>query len=1434
MRARVAALTEELRTRPLPLPWNVNRDEIASFLQWLGEGNFVFLGYREYQFAGDGADRTAAVRHGSGLGISRREDRSSYAGPRPLPAVLRRRLNEPPLLLISKTNAESPIHRAGHMDYVGLKEVDQHGTVVGERRFLGLFTSKAYAEVPAEVPLLRRKLSAILAAEGALEESYTYKSIVTVFNSLPKLELLAASVPELRTEITTILAAAGGGDVTLLHRPDALERGVFIVILLPRERFSDELRRRIEARLAQALAATVLEQHVVLDERDQVRLHVYLNTRPETLRALAPEDLRLQITALMRTWDDQLCDMLHAHFPRDQARRLAIRYVAAFSHAYKADTTVAAALDDIRRIEALSADHTLQIDLVNDSADERFTALKLYLADAELVLSDFLPVLENLGLRVFAEDSVGVALAAVGRVRIHTFLVQDAAGARLDVAHAAPLLTPALVMLQAGQVDSDALNGLILAAGLPWRPVDLLRTYVHHGVQIGTAPTRGALMHALLGAPRSARLLWEYFEAKFDPRQPGTPSDRLTRSVPDIERRFLVSLDAVQRVADDRMLRALFSVVAATVRTNFFRREYAPFDGAGTGGTAGGADTPAPAIAIKLAGDRIPHMPRPHPLYEVYVHAPHVEALHLRGAKVARGGIRLSDRPDDFRTEILDLLKTQLVKNAVIVPAGAKGGFVPKHRPGTSRSASQIVAAYRTFISALLDLTDNIVQGRVAPPPQTILYDDPDPYLVVAADKGTATFSDIANAVAAAHQFWLGDAFASGGAHGYDHKKEGITARGAWECVRRHFHEMGRDADSEVVTVIGIGDMSGDVFGNGVLLSRHLCLRAAFNHAHIFLDPNPDPLRSSVERERLFRLPRSDWSDYDTSLISDGGGVFPRTAKTVPLSAPAREMLGIEAASATGEEVVRAILRMEADLLWNGGIGTYVKASDETHAAVGDSVNDAVRVNGSELRVRVVAEGGNLGCTQRGRVEYALHGGRINTDAIDNSAGVDMSDHEVNLKIALAEAVAQGQLTWADRNRLLLELTPEVTRRVLRHNGRQARILGLDQLASQTQLDTFRDLMTQLESEGVLERQLEGLPDRDTLRNRRSAFLGLTRPELAALLGYTKLWLQRHVLASALPDDPFFDSYLHTYFPAVIDRRFAQSIHRHRLHREIIAVELANALIDTMGVVFVIRVARDTGANPVAVVRAWALAVAASGAGDRWTEIAGVTPALPLAAESRCWLTLQDAIERAAKWLIAAQPSDRPAVQLGGALRTAAQELLPLLPSVLPTAVQAKWAATTERLTSAGTPRALAERVAALERVAELFEVHDLADELGSPQERVAAAYYQVGDVVDLDWVRQSLADLPAVDRWERRAIAGLSEGLVYSRRQLTREVLCVGASGEAVDRCVHRYMEQRQEQLHTLRAVISDIKSARQTTLAALLVVMRELGRLAGRREAS
>jgi glutamate dehydrogenase len=1430
MRAQAGEAAAQLRSQLLPPPWNADRDEVAAFLDWLGDQHFVFLGFREYQFSRQGAERRAAVRRGSGLGILRREQASSCFTPQPLPEALRRRLNEPPLLMVSKTNAESPIHRRGHMEYVGIKQIDAAGMVAGERRFLGLFTSKAYSEEAATVPLLRRKLEAILAAEEAVADSHDFKAIVAAFNSIPLIELLATTVADLRAEVAAIRAAAdapaatdGADAVRVLCRGDALGRGVFVAVLLARERFSDDLYRRIGSRLQRALsAAALLDQHLAIDEGAQARLHFYLAATPETAAGVSPEALRAEVGALLRTWDDRLRDEIAAQFPRAQAHRLAARYTAAFPDAYRAATDVALALRDIRCLEALHATRAPQVDLANDGrgGDPRCTALTLYLAGEELVLSDFLPVLENLGLRVRSEDALEVALPEVGAVRLHTFYVQDAAGAPLDVDAATPHLQTALLLLHAGRIENDRLNALVLSAGLDWRQVDLLRTYVNHGVQIGTAASRGALVQALAAAPQSARLLCEYFAAKFDPRTATAPRDRLARTLPEIAQHFLASLDAVQSAVDDRILRALFDAVAATVRTTYFRLRADEV-------SVAGVSAERLALAVKIDSPRVAHLPSPHPACEIYVHAPHVEAVHLRSAKVARGGIRLSDRPDDFRAEILELMKTQTVKNAVIVPAGAKGGFIVKSGGGQRPTPAQVEAAYRTFISVLLDLTDNIVHGRVVPPANTLAYDDPDPYLVVAADKGTATFSDLANAVATEHGFWLGDAFASGGRHGYDHKQEGITARGAWECVRRHFHEMGRDAGREPVTVIGIGDMSGDVFGNGLLLSRWLLLRAAFDRQHIFLDPTPDAARAFAERERLFHLPRSSWADYDRSLISEGGGVFLRAAKSVPLSPQARALLGIEAAAASGEEVVRAILRVEADLLWNGGVGTYVKASDESHAAVGDSANDGVRIDAAALRVNAVAEGGNLGFTQRARVEYALRGGRINTDFIDNSAGVDMSDHEVNLKIALAPAVAAGELPLDERNRLLTELAPEVARRVLGHNRRQARALSLDQLRSQTRVDDFRELMAQLEHAGVLDRQLEALPDRDALRNRRGAFLGFTRPELAVLLARSKLALQQRLLAATLPDDPFFERYLHGYFPEVIATRAAQGVRSHRLRREIIAVEITNALVDTMGAAFVARVHRDTGADAVAVVRAWAIGVALGGAAALWAEIDGAEPPLPLPAEARCYQALEAALERATKWIVETQPADQPATALYDVLAPPTAELPRALPVGLRAAAEAQRASAVDALAAAGTPRALAERIVPLDRLAESFEITHLAAELDAPQARTAEAYYRASEIADIDWVWQNLHALPADGRWDRRAVEGLREGLVYARRRLTRSIMRCRAGGGEMDACVRDYVAAHAPQLARLRRVIDDIKSARRPTLAALLVVMHEIGRL-------
>ncbi len=1425
MRARAAELAELLRSRSLAPPWNEEAAEIAALLDWLRDKNFVFLGYREYQFSGQGLERTAMVRPGSGLGILAGEDRSSYATPRVLGNDLRRRLNEPPLLIVSKTNAQSTVHRAAPMDYIAVKEIDPIGVVVGEKRFLGLFTAKAYQHEPTDVPVLRGKLTQIYEMEGAIEESHDHKAIAATFNSIPKVELLATPARELHTEIRTILSAEDiggreGSEVVLVQRADVFGRGVFVVVIVPRERFSEELYRQTEARLATILAATaVLEQRLVRsDDSTQVRMHFYFAVPVDSVGTVPTSELRVRIASLLRTWDDRLRDELLAHYPRERARDLAERYAHCLPGSYKSATDIPVAVRDIAALETLAADRVSQVDLVNDEADRRFTTIKLYLLEEELVLSDFLPLLENFGLRVFAEHAVAVSLPGVGTARIHAFQVQDVAGLRIDVAEAEPLLAPAVLALHGGRAENDRLNTLVLRAGLDWRAVDLVRAYANHGLQSGAGTSRAAIIDALASHPDCARLLWQYFEHKFDPVRPAPAADRLQRGLPEIETQFAASLDSVTSLAADRILRALFSTAVATVRTNFYSVPAAPFRSV--------AEAERSAIVLKLECARIPHLPKPLPLFEIYVHAASVEGVHLRGAKVSRGGIRQSDRPDDFRTEVLALMQTQMIKNAVIVPAGAKGGFVVKSRAASARSTAEARHAYRTFISGLLDVTDNIVQGRVTAPVGMLAYDPSDPYLVVAADKGTATLSDLANEVAQQRQYWLGDAFASGGAHGYDHKKEGITARGAWECVKQHFHELGLDAEREELTVIGIGDMSGDVFGNGLLLSRRFLLRAAFNHQHVFLDPHPDPARAHAERERLFYEPRSSWADYSPAAMGPGGGVYGRNAKRVPLSEEARAMLGFGAADPSGEEVVRAILKMEADLLWNGGVGTYVKAADELHVDVGDASNDGVRVDGRDLRVKVVAEGGNLGFTQRGRVEYALRGGRLNSDAIDNSGGVAMSDHEVNLKIALAGPLEAGQLRLAERDQILRDLAGAVTQRVLGCNIRQARLLSFDQQRSQERLAEYRELMTQLELEAGLDRRLHHLPDRDALRARRSQYLGLTRPELAVLLAYAKLSLQRQVLASPLIDDPHLEPVLRGYFPDAFDLRFGHGVRSHRLRREIIAVELANQVIDTMGMTFVSRIQHDCGIDALRVVRAWRGLMEISDWLDVHEEVLGADPALPMPAVAQCWSMLVGAAERAVRWVAETQAADVEAQDLVAVFAVPVTAVLEFHADVLTPALRASQQSALEALGRLGTPRAIAERVLRQQALAAALDIAIIAAELGVAPRLAGEVYYGASDLVDLNWARQALSELQAEDRWEQRAIETLHQGLNRARRQLTREVLQTGAS---LKQCLEEYARSHGAEIGRTVALLHDMKSARKPTLAAFVILIRELNRLAG-----
>ena len=1411
MRGRAAVIAEQLRTQVPPPPWGADREEVAGFLDWLGQKSFVYLGYREYDVSGAPGARQAAVRPGSGLGLLRDDARSSYRATRPLPPELAQRLDAPPLWLVSKTNAVSPIHRAVPMDDIAVKEVDAAGTVVGVRRLLGLFTAKAYAEAANELPILRRRLTAILAREGAVEDSYDYRDLVALFNSLPREQLFAGELDDVHQLVTAVRAADAHTGIGLVCRPDALRRGLFAAVLVPRAHFSTELHGRVSAALRRQLRAAVLDEHLALDDRPVARLHYYCAVPRDVLEHPPIDVLQAELNAMLRTWDDELRDALARAGSRPDAERLATRYARALPAVYKAGTAVADAARDVRCLEALCATGRAQIALVEADRPGAPHALKLYLANEALVLSDFVPVLENLGLRVLGQDVVDFKLPEVESACLHIFAVEPAqAGA--DLGRSAPNLVAALHALRAGEVESDRLNGLIVGAGLDWRAVDLLRAYVDHARQTGVG-SRQALIEALTANPASAARLFRCFAAAFDPAaSPASPAERAAGPVAEARAQFLAGLDTVPSLAHDRVLRGLGAAVAATVRTNF----YAAPAGA--------------AVALKLDCGQLAHLPVPRPAIETWLHAPQMDGVHLRAGRVARGGIRLSDRPDDFRAEVLGLLHTQVVKNAVIVPRGAKGGFVVKGQTGgVPADPARIEAAYRMFIEALLSITDNLDGGRVVPPRGQLVYDAPDPYLVVAADKGTATFSDIANEIAARRGFWLGDAFASGGRHGYDHKRLGITARGAWECARQHFREMGRDLDREMVTVAGVGDMSGDVFGNGLLRSRHLRLLAAFDDRDIFVDPDPDPELSYRERERLFHQPRSTWKDYAPGCLSRGGGVYPRSGKSIPLSPEARALLELPAAvAASGEEAVRAILRLRVDLLWNGGVGSYVKASDERHVDVADPANDAVRIDARELRAAVVAEGGNLGLTQRARIEYALAGGRINTDAIDNSGGVDLSDHEVNLKIALQPPCAGGELSAEARNALLAELADPVCEAVLAHNRSQALGLGLDQARSRTQLAAFRDLISILEAEADLDRQLAQLPTREVLRARRAVYRGLARPELAVLLAHTKLDLQRRIVQSPLCEEPELQSYVRRYFPPAIAQPFAAAVLDHPLRREITAVGLANELIDRMGMTFLVRAVRDTGRDVLEVVRAWAAAGEITGTAALYEQLAEARDRLTAAAEQRARLDLGAALGRATLWLVQTQP---PGLALGGLIerfREPVARLLATWPELLAGERRDAYARAVADLTATGLDAALAERLVRLGRADEALEISHVAEAAAVPLPLAADAYVRTAAFVDLDWIRTALPSaLPGEDRWEPRAAAGLLEGLLDMRRHLTLQVLTHLRGGASIGDCLQAFAASRREQLDVVNGLIDDLKAAPQPALPALLVLLREVGRL-------
>ncbi|HET7757551.1 MAG TPA: NAD-glutamate dehydrogenase [Steroidobacteraceae bacterium] len=1416
MRARVREIIARLESDPPPLP-AAEVGEARHLLDWMEAQHFVFLGYRHYRLErGRSADRLAPGLR-SGLGVLRADRRQgAHARAKLLRGDVRARARRAELLIVTKANSTATVHRGEYLDYVGVKTFDARGRVDGEHRFLGLWTSTAYHGSPRDIPVLRRKVERVIEHFGLDPASHDGKAVLNVLETYPRDELFQADVPDLIRIVRGVVNLYERRTVRLLVRRDPYQRFYSCLVYVPRDRYNTDVRQRIEQIVLRGFAGTSVESQAQISGSSHARLHVVVRTDPRRRHQPDLAELERRIADSALTWYDRLRDVLVARCGEAAGLALAARYRHALPLAYQDDVAPGQVVGDLADLEALrAAPAALRLNLYRPPGGEsRRLHLKIVKRGEPVPISDILPMLENFGLRVIAERPYELAWPEGGAAWIQDFELEHRDRLIVDIARVEANFREGFAAAWSGAVENDGFNRLLIGADLTARQIVVLRACCRYLLQTGVPFSQVYMERTLAGNAAIARNLVRLFAARFDPAT--ARGARAERVADGLVTQIRTALDGVASLDDDRILRAYLQLVRATLRTNFYQ--------------TGPDGRPKSYLSFKLDPAMIPDLPLPRPRFEIFVYSPRVEGVHLRMGHVARGGIRWSDRREDFRTEVLGLMKAQNVKNTLIVPVGAKGGFVPKRLPSGTREEIQaeVVACYRTFICGLLDLTDNIVAGRIAPPAQVVRRDGDDPYLVVAADKGTATFSDIANAIAAEYGFWLADAFASGGSAGYDHKKMGITARGGWECVKRHFRELGLDIQRTGFTVAGIGDMSGDVFGNGMLLSRHIRLVAAFDHRHIFLDPDPDAAAGFAERARLFALARSSWDDYDRRKLSRGGGIFPRSAKSIALSAEARRLLALEAATAAPNEIIRAILRTPVDLLWNGGIGTYVKASDETNAEVGDRGNDGVRINGRELRAKVVGEGGNLGLSQRGRVEYALRGGRLNTDFIDNSAGVNTSDVEVNIKILLNPLVAGQRLTRGERNRLLARMTREVAALVLRNNYLQSQALSTLEVQSAARAPEFQHLIRSLERSGDLNRALEFLPSDDELLERRKRGVGLTRPELAILLAYGKIWLNNHLLASDVPEDPYFSHELQRYFPVPVQERFARAIAHHRLRREIIATATANSLVNRMGPTFVSRAQEDTGAEPAQVARAYTAAREIFAMRAVWEQIEALDNRVPARLQYEAAFQTGRLLRHATYWLLGAR---RRGLQVDAAVREfrgGVRQLETDIAELLAGTELERFAETRRRYGEAGLPPPLAARIASLEALNAALDIVELAAAERAGVAETARVYFEVGSRTGIDWLRARIERLAVDGPWQAIARTGLRDAALRVHRRLAERVLARRERGAAAAR-VAAWLESAGKDLTQWQRMLTDMRAAGAADFATLTVGVESVRRLAG-----
>ncbi|MDN5795561.1 MAG: NAD-glutamate dehydrogenase [Intrasporangium sp.] len=1423
MQAHALGIAAELEASPPAGTDPQEAPETGRFLKWLANNNFTFLGYREYSLHHeDGRDVSRSVP-GTGLGVLR-YDRPGAAG-HVLTSTASRLARDSTILIITKANSRATVHRDAYLDYVSIKRFDDSGTCIGEQRFLGLYASAAYHDTIQDIPLLDTRSREVLRLTGLAADSHSGKDVVQILETYPRDELFQTSADQLADIATTVVHLQERRKTKLFLRRDDFGRFVSCLVYLPRDRYNTAVRLRIEAILLRALDGQTIDFTTRVTESSLAQLHYVVRMSPDQeIPDVDVAAVEQRVIDATRTWDEDLSEVLLAERGPEGSAQTMATYAKALPEAYKEDFDVVTAARDLERIDALGeAVEATALHLYDDascaSTERRF---KLY-RRAELSLTDALPMFTDLGLEVTDERPYQLRFANEPRLYIYDFGLRatDEAlwgtGARRDEISAH--FESAVRAVWDGVVESDGFNALVLAGDLTWRQVVVIRTLAKYQRQTGSTFSQDYVEAALVANAGIARDLVELFETRFDPEAFGDDEqgrEQREEREDAIVARIKEGLTDVASLDQDRIIRAFLGIILGSLRTNYFQVDE---DG-----------QPKPYVSLKLNPKAISGLPAPRPMFEIWVYSPQVEGVHLRFGKVARGGLRWSDRREDFRTEVLGLVKAQMVKNAVIVPTGSKGGFYAKQLPNpTADRAAWLqegIASYKVFISGMLDVTDNLVDGSPVPPPLVVRHDEDDTYLVVAADKGTAKFSDIANGRSADYGYWLHDAFASGGSAGYDHKGMGITARGAWESVKRHFREMGHDTQTEDFTVVGVGDMSGDVFGNGMLLSEHIRLVAAFDHRNIFVDPQPDAASSFPERRRLFELAGSSWRDYNRDLISEGGGVFERSAKSVPVSSQMATALGLpeDTTALTPAELMQAVLSAPVDLLWNGGIGTYVKSSSETNGQIGDRANDSIRINGADLRCKVVGEGGNLGMSQLGRIEADLAGIRVNTDAIDNSAGVDTSDHEVNIKIALGGPIRSGELSLERRNELLASMTDEVAARVLRDNYEQNVLLGNARAQQHVMLTVHERLIQFLTEHGDLDRALEFLPTDVEIARRQKAGLGLVSPEFAVLVAYTKLYLKGEVGASSLPDDPFFAETLHDYFPPPLRQQYAAAIDVHPLRREIITNSVVNSMVNRGGITFAFRAAEETGASADDVARAYVVCREIFDLPAFVRAVEATDNAVSTSAQTVLYLEFRRLLDRAVRWFLTNRPGQFNIATQVDRFRPGVQEYGARMSELLQGSERERLLRRAAEFEAMGVPADLALYAASLLDRYSLLDCIEMAAQTGNELGDVVGTYFRLSERFSIDEMLSRVSNLPRENRWDALARGALRDDLYSVLGALTQAALDVSHKGASPDHRVQQWFELNDEVLRRAQTSLAAIHRMSHPGIAALSVALRTL----------